>query len=116
MEGHYEFLKCIINLPPSISHIHVSWFPNDLIVGHGARSQAYSEWIPRQLRLYNRLRRMVKRVQHNRVDVRVILDEIDDGGDGGDMVLLALQVEQRWLETIGSGRSCWGGGKDVDFD
>lgn len=52
---------------------------------------------------------MVKRVQHNRVDIRVILDEIDDGGDGGDMVLLALQVEQRWLETIGGGGSCWGG-------
>ena len=61
---------------------------------------------------YNRLRRMAKRVQRNRDDVRVILDEI---GDGGDMVLLALQVEQRWLETIGGGGSCWGG-KDVDFD
>ena len=60
---------------------------------------------------------MAKRVQHNRDDVRVILDEIDNGGDGGDMVLLALQVEQRWLETIGGGRSGWGGGgEDVDFD
>ena len=70
---HHEILKCII-WPPSISHIHVSGLPNDLNVDHPshlARSQAYSEWIQRQLRPHRRPRRRVKRVRRhdNRDDI-----------------------------------------------
>ena len=91
---------------PYISQIHVSGLLNDLNADHPShlsRSQAYFEWIQRQLRPRRRSRRRVKRVRHH--DNR---DEIGRNWWWRWWRGIMSQVERRWIETIEGRRSCWG--------
>lgn len=117
---HREIFECVTDLPPSISHLRVSGVSIDSVDHHAnceprptqsviieslSNPKANSKWIPQHFGQYHSLDHAITHITERRDDVRVIsLAEVDGTSN---MVSLALQTEQQWLDRIGGGRGCW---------